>query len=98
MIIRRKRIFKETGGRTDEWKKYKKKVSDLIEKRRRIYQDSQRLVLLCEDTAARDFFKQTKNYMSKQRPAPFDPVNMFPGHTEQQVEDLLAKHFNEISN
>ena len=36
--------------------------------------------------------------MSKQRPAPFEPMNMFPSQSEQQVADLLAKHFNEISN
>ena len=51
-----------------------------------------------KEDAARDFFKQTKNYMSKQRPAPIDPVNLFPGLSEQEVAELLAKHFNEISN
>ena len=97
LIRSRKRIFKETGGRSAEWKRMKKRIQDLIDKRCKKYQESQKLVLLKED-AARDFFKQTKNYMSKQRPTPFDPMNMFPGLSEQQVADLLAVHFNSISN
>ena len=96
LIKARKRIFKESGGRTPEWKRMKKRVEDLIDKRCKVYQDSQKAVLLGAD-GARDFFKQTKNYMSKQRPAPFDPMDLFPGRSEQEVADLLAEHFNAIS-
>ena len=97
LIKARKHIFKETGGRTPEWKKMKKRVADLIDKRCKVYQESQKLVLLQKDPA-RDFFKQMKNYMSKQRPTPFDPMDMFPGKSKQEVADLLADHFNTISS
>ena len=96
LIKARKRIFKESGGRTPEWKKMKKKIQKLIDKRCKVYQDSQRAVLLASD-GARDFFKQTKNYMSKQRPPAFDPMDLFPGRTEQEIAELLADHFNAIS-
>ena len=97
MIKTRKRIFVETGGRTLEWKKYKKKVEKFIKRRQKIYQDSQRLALLADD-GHRNFFKNTKNYMSKQRPKPFDVMDLFPGKSEGEVSEILASHFNEISN
>ena len=97
LIKARKRIFKDTGGRTKEWKTMKKKVDKLIKKRRKIYQDSQRETLLAAD-ASRNFFRSTKNYMSKQRPTPFDVMDLFPGRTEQDVSELLADHFNSVSN
>ena len=75
----------------------KKRVEKLIKKRQKIYRDSQRETLLAPD-AARNFFRSTKNHMSKQRPAPFDVRNMFPGKNERDVSKLLAKHFNTISN
>ena len=97
LIKARKRIYKETGGRTPEWKRMKKRIANLIDKRCKIYQESQKMALLGED-GARNFFKQTKNYMSKQRPVPFDVMNLFPGRSEQDVAELLAVHFNSISN
>ena len=96
LIKARKRIFVDTGGRTPEWKRMKKKTDKLIEKRRKIYQESQKIALLAED-ADRNFFKQTKNYMTKERKAPFDVRDLFPGRTESQVADILAEHFNAIS-
>ena len=74
----------------------KKKVERLIKKRRKIYQDSQRIALLSED-GDRNFFKNTKNYMSKERPRPFDVMDLFPGRSEADVAELLAEHFNQIS-
>ena len=97
LIRIRKRIFLDTGGRTREWKKMKKKVEKLIKKRRKVYQDSQRIALLADD-GDRNFFKNTKNYLSKQRPRPFDVMDLFPGRSESAVAELLAAHFNEISN
>ena len=75
----------------------KKKVSRLIKKRQKRYQDLQRLALLAEDSQ-RNFFKNTKNYLSKERPRPFDVMDPFPGQSKQEVPELLASHFNEISN
>ena len=84
LIKARKRIFIETGGRTPEWKRMKKKVERLIKKRQKTYQDSQRIALLADD-GNRNFFKNTKNYLSKERPKPFDAMDLFPGKAEQEV-------------
>ena len=53
--------------------------------------------MLAED-GIRNFFKNTKNYMSKQRPVPFDVMNLFPGKSEAVVAEELAQHFNAISS
>ena len=97
LIRARKRIFIETRGRSPAWKKMKRKVEKLIKKRRKVYHDSQRIALLAED-GQRNFFKNTKNYMSKQRPRPFEVMDLFPGKQEAEVAEILAAHFNEISN
>lgn len=43
-------------------------------------------------------FQADKNYLSKQKPKPFDVLDMYPGQSEQDVAELLADHFNAISN
>ena len=96
LIRVRKRIFVDTGGRTPEWKKAKKRVERLIKKRKKVYHDSQKLALLAAD-ADRNFFRNTKNCMSKQREPPFDVLNIFLDKTEQEAAEILAAHFNAIS-
>ena len=98
LIKRRKNIYLEAdGNRTDEWRAMKKRTTELIEKRCKKYLESQKAELLAND-GGRSFYKQTKNYMSKARPKPFDVMDMYPGRTESEVAELLATHFNAISN
>ena len=75
----------------------KKRVEKLIKKRQKVYHDSQRIALLAEE-GQRNFFRNTKNYVSKQRPVPFDVMDIFPGKNKAEVAELLADHFIEISN
>ena len=49
LIKRRKRIYKVEGGRTANWKRMKKIVQKLIDKRKKVYHDSQKQALLAED-------------------------------------------------
>ena len=97
LVKGRKRMFKRTGGRTGEWKEVKKKIKELIEKRCRRFHEKQKEHLLAKD-GDRVFFKQTKNYLSKQRPKAFDVQDMFAGRPEAEVAEHLADHFNVISN
>ena len=66
-------------------------------KRMKIYQDSQRIVLLAEDGRC-SFFKNAKAYMTKEKPKLFDVCVLFPGKSEAEVSELLAGHFNAISS
>ena len=36
--------------------------------------------------------------MSKERPKPFEVLDMFPGRSEEEVAEILAGHFNAISS
>ena len=78
------------------WKRQKKRTTDLINKRMKVYQDSQRIVLLAGD-GHRSFFKNARAYMTKERPKPFEVGLMFPGKTDKEVAEILSVHFNEIS-
>ena len=75
----------------------KKKTTELIEKQCKTYQESQKAQLL-SDNGGGAFFKQIKNYLSKERPKPFEAMDIYPGQSESEVADLLAAHFNTISN
>ena len=83
-------------GRSAHWKKLKKETTALIKKRMRVYQDSQRGVLLAGD-GHRSFFKNAKSYMTKEKPKPFDVTSMFPGKSDSEVAEILSVHFNAIS-
>ena len=96
LIRARKRVYKDTEKRKGEWKELKRKTEELIEKRKKKFQDSQKLKLLADD-AERNFYRNTKNYLSKQRPKPFDVLDIFPGKSETEASELLAHHFNTIS-
>ena len=61
------------------------------------FQENQKATLLADD-GGRSFFKQTKNYLSKQRPRPFDVMDVFPGRDEQTTANELANPFNSISS
>ena len=97
LVRTRKRVFKDTEGRTTGWRVWKDRTEALIEKRKRVYHESQKKALLAPD-ADDNFYKNTKNYMSHERPRPFDVMDMYPGQEEQQVAEKLPAHFNEISN
>ena len=68
----------------------------LVERRRKKYCGSQKDALLASD-GDRNFFKNVKHYRSCERQKPFDVRTLFPGLTEQETAEELAKHFNAIS-
>ena len=84
IIKARKRVYRIDEKRNTEWKTLKKRTENLIERRKKKYQDLQRIKLLADD-ADRNFFRNTKNYMSKQRPKLFDVLDLFPEKSEQEV-------------
>ena len=49
------------------------------------------------EDARRNFFRNVKAFQAKERPKAFDPMDLFPGESEGQVADNLAKYFNRIS-
>lgn len=97
LIKNRNNLFVAEGGvRTEAWKKEKKRIDDIIKKRKRSYMDTQRDNLLGPD-AARCFFKNFKNFASFERPKQFDVRELLPGKTDQEAAESLAEYFNLVS-
>ena len=96
-LMRKQKAIYKAQGRSMEWRKVRQKISRVLRERREKYEKSQKIKLLADD-GERHFFKNVRNYQSKERAAPFDVKNLFPGLTERQVADKLAVHFNSISN
>ena len=63
--LRQRRAVYRREGRSMKWKRLKKVVEDMVDRRRKVYEGSQKLVLLADD-ADRHFFKNCKNYQSKE--------------------------------
>ena len=57
---------------------------------------SQKIRLLAED-GERNFFKNCRNYQTKDCATPFNPRQLFPGLSDAEVAKELSLHFNEIS-
>ena len=55
-------------------------------------------IKLLDKDGERHFFKNVKNYQSKDRPVPFDVRSLYPGRSDLEVASELASHFNEISH
>ena len=94
--IRRRKAIYRLEGRSIRWKKMKKDTMALLKRRMKVYQDSQREVLLASD-GHRSFFKNAKSYMTKEKPRPFDVTSMFPGKSDSEVAEILSVYFNTIS-
>ena len=95
--IRQKKGVYKREGRSPKWKRIRKLLEDLVEKRRARYAGSQKDALLASD-GSRNFFKNVRNYRSAEKPRPFDVCTLFPGKSEKEVAELLASHFNAISS
>ena len=96
LVRRRKGIYRREG-RSPKWRRMKALTDELIKKRRMVYLGSQKECLLAED-ATRNFFRNVKAFKTKDRPKPFDPLDLFPGKSERQAADELAGFFNRISS
>ena len=94
-IKQRKAVYRREG-RSAAWKRLKKVTVTLIARRRRMYMDTQRDVLLQEDSE-RCFFKNIKSYGSKEKPKQFDVRALTPNFSDKECAEKLADHFNAIS-
>ena len=94
--IKQSRCIYKREGRSAAWKRLKKTTERMIENRRANYVLSQKDALLAKDGDI-IFFKNVKNYRSKERPKPFDVKSLFPGLSANEAAEVLAEHFNRIS-
>ena len=98
----KKRIAQSKGiyrreGRSAQWRWVRSLLESLIERRREKYAGSQKDALLAKD-GSRNFFKNVRCYKSVEREKPFNVRSLFPGKSNMELAELLADHFNTISN
>ena len=94
--MRQKKGIYKREGRSPKWRRVKKILEDLIDKRRQNYAGSQKDALMAQD-GERNFFKNVRSYQSYEREKPFNVADLFPGKGDQEVAEILAEHFNAIS-
>ena len=80
-----------------KWRRVRGLLEELVERRREKYAGSQKDALLAKD-GSQNFFKNVRSYKSAEREAPFDVRSLFPGKLEGEVAEMLAEHFNAISD
>ena len=95
--MRQRKAVYRLHGRSKDWRRLRYKIEHLLKYRKGQYEKSQKIRLLDKD-GERHFFKNVKNYQSKERPIPFDPRSLFPaGLDDAGLATQLADHFNRIS-
>ena len=96
--MRQRKAVYRLQGRSNHWRKLRYRIEKLLKERKKNYEKSQKIRLLDKD-AEHHFFKNVKNYQSKERPTPFNPRTLFEaGLSDQEVASRLADHFNAISH
>ena len=95
-LSRKRRRIYDREGRSKRWKRLKKKSDNLYRTRAGKYLEKQRELLTGPD-AARTFYKHVRDYSSREKPPAFDPCDLYPTKTKEEVAKNLAEHFNGIS-
>ena len=94
LISIRRAIFRREG-RSQEWKRIKKKTRRVISKRKKEFNKQRREKRLNCDS--RTFHKAVKAVISDEKTKHWTPRDMFPDLSAQQVADKCADYFNGIS-
>lgn len=94
-IRRRKAIYRDEG-KSPRWRRLKKVITELIERRMENFHLHQKQYFFGED-AKRHFFRNVKSLSSPDRPKQFDVRTLHPDKTDGEVAEELASYFNAIS-
>ena len=97
ILIKKRRKIYDREGRSRAWKKLKKKSDNLAKKRAAVFFENKKKTLTAPD-AVRNFYKNVKAFSTKENPPQFDPRDLYPGKTDNDVASKLAEHFNAISS
>ena len=94
LIAQRRAIFRREG-RSDAWKRMKKKTRSIIKKRKAFFNKKKREKMVAADS--RSFHRSVKLIVSDEKKKPWTPMQMFPTLSPTQVAEKCAKFFNGIS-
>lgn len=96
LMEKRSKIFRNSGERTAGWKKLNKHITKLVKKRKRKYYDFHGIAMM-DPQQTRKFFKNVRAFKDKERPEIWDVRSMWPGKSDIDIANILAKFFNKIS-
>ena len=95
-LSKKRRKIYDKHGRSRRWKALKKLSDKLYRDRAANYFETQKRVLTGPD-ACRSFYRNVKAYRCREKPADFDPRDLFPDKDEKEVAENIATHFNSVS-
>lgn len=97
LIEDRRKIYMRSSRRSAEWRHIKTKVSRIVKKRKKSY--NQFLIgKLEDDRSSRNFYQQVNGLLGTNDKPRWSPLDMYENKNEDEVADILAQYFNNISN
>ena len=94
LIDQRRAIFRREG-RSDAWKRLKKKTRSIVKRRKAYYNKKKREKMVSTDS--RSFHKCVKSFVTDEKSKQWSPEQMFPDLDRTQVAEKCAEFFNNIS-
>ena len=94
LIAQRRAIFRREG-RSDAWKRMKKKTRAIIKRRKARFNKRKREKMLGADS--RTFHKTVKSFVTDEKSKHWSPTHMYPGLKPVEVAEKCAEFFNSIS-
>ena len=95
-LIRRRRAVFRREGRSEEWKKLKKRTRSVIKHRKAQYNKQKREKMISADS--KSFHKCVRAIISDEKTKTWSPRCMYPELSAQQVAEKCAEFFNGISS
>ena len=94
LIAQRRAIFRREG-RSEAWKRLKKKTRAIIKRRKSYFNKKKREKML--EATSKTFHKSVRSFVSDEKAKQWSPMQMFPKLSPQQVAERCADFFNGIS-
>ena len=94
LIAQRRAIFRREG-RSEAWKRMKKKTRSIIKRRKAFFNKQKREKMLASDSKA--FHKNVKSFVTDEKAKHWSPLDMFPDLKPLEVAERCAEFFNGIS-
>ena len=96
-IATRRRVFRNDTKRSDRWKVLKRQTAAAVKRRRKRHNEYMLAKFDTEQNPG-NFFHHVKGLVGKNESSRWSPTQMYPGRDTEEVADILAAYFNNISS
>ena len=94
--IKKKKAIYRDEGKSDRWIKAQDNLDRYLALRQENFLENQRGKFFSPN-ASKNFHKNVKNFKTAEKPKQFNVADIHPDKTEQEVAEMAATFFNEIS-